>query len=71
MANEATQQMFGISPVSLRWGVSSDTIRRQIKNGNLKALYIAGRLMIPRSEIERVEQVGLGSGRKRRQARHS
>ena len=59
------QQMFGISSVAERWGVSPDTIRRLIKRGELKAINVAGRRLIPRREVETVELTGVGTGRKR------
>jgi len=39
---------------SERLGVSIFTIRRLIKSGSLKAVYVARRILIPESEIQRV-----------------
>ena len=41
-------------------GVSVDTIRRLIEAGDLKAVRIRTRLLLPRAEIERVVRDGTG-----------
>jgi len=41
--------------------ISRDTLRRLIKAGEVKAVRVARRVMVPVSEIERVSQRGAGS----------
>jgi len=67
MDKEVLREFWGIPSLQIRWGgVSRDTVTRAIKRGDLKVIYFAGRVMVPRSEVERVERFGLGNGRKRR-----
>jgi hypothetical protein len=60
-----TQTLFGFGRLSIRWEVSKDTLRRKADADELKTIYLAGRRMVPLSEVLRVEKEGLGSGRKR------
>jgi hypothetical protein len=57
------QLVFGMGTFGKMFAVSRDTVVRAADRGELKTIYIAGRRMIPRSEVERVKQFGLG-GRK-------
>jgi hypothetical protein len=59
------QTFFSFGTLSMRWSVSKDTLRRKADADELKTIYLAGRRMIPLSEVLRVEKEGLGSGRKR------
>ncbi len=59
------QAFFGIPRLSRRWDVSKDTIRRRINAGDLLSITIGGRRLIPASEVQRAELVGLGTPRKR------
>jgi excisionase family DNA binding protein len=61
-----TQQLFSIGRVAQRWGISRDTVRRLIDSSELRSVTIAARRLIPLSEIERAELLGVGSARKRR-----
>lgn len=65
---EFLQTLFGISEVADRFGVSRDSIKRAIGRGDLQTVNILGRRMIPLREIERAEQYGIGTGRKRLQS---
>jgi excisionase family DNA binding protein len=60
------QELFPIQPSAAHCGVSASTFLRAIERGELKAVRVAGRVMIPRSEIERIKATGMGHGRKRR-----
>ena len=67
MNQEIQQEFWGIPALQIRWGnVSRDTVTRAIRRGDLKVVYFAGRVMVPRSEVERVERFGLGNGRRPR-----
>jgi hypothetical protein len=61
----AEQTMFDFNNLSKRWSVSKDTLRRAVENNNLRTVYLAGRRLVPLSEVERVDLVGFGPGRKR------
>jgi excisionase family DNA binding protein len=45
-----------IPRVAARWGVSRHTVRQSIRDGNLRAVYLGRRLMIPVEEVERIER---------------
>ncbi|MGA9803186.1 MAG: helix-turn-helix domain-containing protein [Terriglobales bacterium] len=62
------QQLNSQGRVARRWDVSKDTIYRLIATGALRSVTIGARRLIPRSEIERAELVGIGTARKRRTA---
>jgi len=59
------RQLFSFGEVGERWGVSSWTVRRAVERNEIKAINIGARRLIPLAEIQRVEQTGLGTGRKR------
>lgn len=63
--NQDQPELFSVASNANRWSVSQYTIRRLVKDGSLRAVYIAGRLMIPRTEIERAELTGVGLRKKR------
>jgi hypothetical protein len=56
--------LFGFAEVGKRWNVSPWTVRRAADRGDLKAVYIGARRLIPLVEIERAEQFGIGKSRK-------
>jgi len=68
MAHEIQQEFFGFSGLTVRWDVSRDTLTRAAARGELRTIRLAGRILVPRSEVERVERFGLGNGRKPRKA---
>jgi hypothetical protein len=59
------QALFGFGQLTKRWGVSRDTLVRAAKRADLRTVCLAGRRLVPRSEVERVELVGFGGGRKK------
>jgi hypothetical protein len=59
-----TQTLLTLPALSKRWdGYSIWSIRRRIKEGDLKAVYIGARIFVPLAEALRAEQYGLGSKR--------
>ena len=60
--------LFGYSEVGKRWGISPWTVRRAVDRGELKAINIGARRMISLTEIQRAEQFGIGSPRRRKSA---
>ena len=61
---ERTSSSFG--EVAQQWGVSLWTIRRLVERGELKAVNIGALQRIPRAEVERAEQYGVGTPRARK-----
>ncbi len=57
---------FSFGEVAEQWGVSLWTIRRLVERGELKAVNIGALQRIPRSEVERAEQYGVGTARARK-----
>jgi hypothetical protein len=57
--------LFGYGDVGRRWGISPWTVRRAVDRGELKAINIGARRMICLAEIQRAEQFGIGSPRRR------
>ena len=55
-----------VSAAAKQFGVSSFTVRRLIDAGELKAVNVGARVLIPTSEIERVIAHGAGRPRARR-----
>ena len=64
MAVERTSFSFG--EVAEQWGVSLWTVRRLVERGELKAINIGALQRIPRAEVERAEQFGVGTPRTRK-----
>jgi len=53
------QTLFGFSELSARWGVSTDTLKRLAARGHLKTVRLAGRVLVPDSEVKKIEAEGL------------
>jgi excisionase family DNA binding protein len=60
-------QLVSIGETAATLGVSKDTIRRLITQGALRAVRVAGRVLVPLSEIDRACTQGVGGRAKRRQ----
>jgi excisionase family DNA binding protein len=57
---------FSFREVAEQWGVSTWSIRRLVDRGELKSVNIGALQRIPRSEVERAEQYGVGAPRARK-----
>jgi len=57
---------FSFREVAEQWGISLWTIRRLVERGELKAVNIGALQRIPRAEVERAEQYGVGTARSRK-----
>jgi excisionase family DNA binding protein len=64
MSSTDEKRLFGIANAAKRWEVSKDMVRRKIESGEIRSIRIGARVLVPLSEIERVEQFGLGKSRK-------
>lgn len=60
-----TQALFSFTELTKRWPLSRFTLMRAATRGDLRTVTIAGRVFVPRSEVERAESFGIGDGRKR------
>ena len=61
---EEKRSLFSFAILMGMWGVSRDLLARAAERGDLRTIYLAGRRMVPRDEVERIEREGLGKGRK-------
>jgi excisionase family DNA binding protein len=57
---EGSEHLNDVESTSRRIGVSTFTTRRLIKSGDLRAVRVGRRLLIPESEVERVMREGCG-----------
>lgn len=63
------KRLYSLADSGARLGnISIYSLRRHIENGDIKAVHVGGRVMIPVAELERVEQFGVGQPRARRKA---
>jgi hypothetical protein len=61
------RRLYSLPDASTRLGnISIYSLRRHIETGGIKAVHVGGRVFIPVSELERVEQFGVGEPRSRR-----
>ncbi len=66
--SEALKNLYSIEDAAERLGVSRFTVRRLVYGSELKSVNVNSRRMIPRQELERVEQFGIGKPRQRKGA---
>lgn len=59
-------RLWGVSQTARELGVSTFSIRRLIKSGELKAVNVGARILIPGSELARVAAEGCGKRRSRK-----
>lgn len=61
------KRLYSLVDSSARLGnISTFSLRRHIEAGGIKAVRVGGRVFIPVTELERVEQFGVGQPRTRR-----
>jgi excisionase family DNA binding protein len=66
MGSGLERTSFSFAEIAEQWGVSLWTIRRLVERGELKAVNIGALQRIPRNEVERAEQFGVGTPRNRK-----
>ena len=54
------KRLRSISDAAVTWGVSTFTVRRAIERGEVKAVRVLRRILIPQHEIDRVCTQGCG-----------
>lgn len=59
-------KLIGISEFARTIGVSTPTVRRLIDTGEIKAVNVAARRLIPVEELDRVSSFGVGQSRTRK-----
>lgn len=59
--SENQERLESIEEVAKRFSVSTFTVRRLIKNGDLKAVRVSKRVLIPATEVQRVLVEGCGT----------
>ena len=59
------KRLYSLRDASARLGnISIFSLRRHIETGGIKSVHVGGRVFIPLSELERVEQFGCGQPRR-------
>jgi hypothetical protein len=56
---ELGQRAFGIGSVADAFEVSKDCVKRHVSSGAIKSIYFGGRVLIPATEVDRLEREGL------------
>ena len=64
--NTNSAALLSVADAARALGISTDTVRRLIDAGDLKAVHIGARLLVPRSEIDRAITHGVGVSRPRK-----
>jgi excisionase family DNA binding protein len=58
-----TGNLNSVSKTAKTWGVSPFTVRRLIAAGEVKAVHVGARVLIPTTEVDRVIAHGIGKPR--------
>jgi excisionase family DNA binding protein len=56
--DDGTTTMLSVDQLAARWGVHRQTIYKAIKDKNIVASQVGGRVLIARSHVEFIEQNG-------------
>lgn len=59
--------LMALGEVAEKLGVHTNTVRRLVDEDEIKGVRIAGRVMVPSDEVERVLKEGAGSSKRRKQ----
>jgi hypothetical protein len=66
MKTETSRRAFSFAEVSRMFSISTDSVKRLWKGGDLLTITIGGRRLVPISEVEKIERQGIGTPRKSR-----
>jgi predicted site-specific integrase-resolvase len=64
------RRAFGLQEFADTFGISRESAKRFARTGVLKTITVGGRRLVPAAELERVEQEGLGTPRRRSTAQN-
>ena len=53
--NGATEAFFDIFELAQRWHQHAESVRRRVRRGEVKAVIIGRKILIARTEVERIE----------------
>jgi excisionase family DNA binding protein len=59
MRNNDGRRAYSMGEFGHFYGISRDTIKRHVKNGLIKTIRVGGRILIPASELDRIEHEGV------------
>jgi excisionase family DNA binding protein len=59
-------KLWAVSETAKQFGVSTFTIRRLIRSGQIRAVNVGARILVPSTEVERVVTEGCGKRRVRK-----
>jgi excisionase family DNA binding protein len=65
-AQMTRRELQGVAETAEALGVSVYTVRRLIESGDLKAVHVGARVLIPQAEIDRAITYGVGRPRSRK-----
>jgi len=54
-----SRRAYGIGTVAEAFELSRDSVKRHVRNGSIKSIRFGGRILIPASEVDRLEREGL------------
>jgi len=63
----AFEQMLAVVQAAGLLGISSCGLRRLIAKGLLRSVNVGARVLVPSSEVERIQREGVGQSRQRKQ----
>jgi hypothetical protein len=55
----ADRLAWGLAELAAALGISTDTLFRARKNGQLRVIHVAGRCLVPNAEVDRILSEGL------------
>jgi len=56
------EPLYTVKEVSSRWRCNPETVRRQIRRGQLKAMFKCGKHLVPESEVKAAEKQAMTPG---------
>ena len=52
------RRAYSLGEVGEMYGISRDSVKRLAKNGGIKVIRVGGRILVPASEVDRMEREG-------------
>ena len=63
---ELERRAFGIRNVADAFDISTDSVKRLVRDELIRSIQVGGRRLIPLSEVQRIEREGIPTRRKAR-----